>query len=314
MSTSEKIVIAEAAGAAVLVAGATALVSPGNVWLPDTGLHPAWLAVILLAARYGVRGLLPSLALTWGALIGVALVLGNSIDGFVAHTRGTPDLFALIAATVVAWIAMLHESRMERVDRKLAEALAQQTENDATVHALYESLAYLRARHDRVDISLSLWRELAGRIEKSDVGEAATAILELCEIRVGAAAGIVQLRDGNRLTTLACRGQWSPTMARPADITIDRTVRAAIVARRVTPAGPGATEDDCDVAVPILDDSTGVVVGVIALRGVAPGALRVADIGDLVVLAQWLAPALGRPLHITSPSPQKKLLGEGVLQ
>lgn len=312
MSTSDRVVVAESAGAAVLLAGATALASPANVFLDAGALHPAWLVVTLMAARYGARGLLSSVLLTWGALALAGLALGNDFAALVAHTHDTTDLFAIIGATVVAWIAMLHESRLERADRKLAEALDQQRQADSTVKALHDSLGYLRARHDRVDISLSLWRDLSGRIEKGDANEAAAAILELCEIRTGCSAGIVQLRDGHRLTTLANRGQWSPTSVRPTDITIDRTVRSAIQARRVTPACDGATEDDCDVAVPVLDDHSGVVVGVIALRGVAPGALRAADITDLIVLSQWVAPALGRPMNITSP--MKKLGTEGVLQ
>lgn len=306
----DRMVLAEAAGGAVLVAGATALVSPDDLWLGGDLLHPAWLVIFLVSARYGTRGLIASLAFTWGVLAVVALATGGTLAGLAAHTRTGTDRLALIGATLVAWVAMLHESRMERADRRLVEAMARERDADATVSALHDALAYLRARHDRVDIALSLWRDLAGRIERGDAAEAASAILELCEIRVGAASGIVQLRDGNRLTTLAVRGQWSPTMTRPADIAIDRTVRAAIQTRRATPAGADATDDDCDAAVPVLDDATGVVVGVIALRGVAPGGMRVADLADLVVLAQWLAPALGRPLHITSPH---KRLGEGAV-
>lgn len=307
---SDKTVAAETAGAAVLLAAAVAVVSPGDVWLAGLGFHPAWLPILLLAARYGTRGLLPALALTWGALCLAAVILGQSLSGFGAHLRSTSDLLALVAATLVAWIAMLHESRTTRADRRLLEVVELQQQTEATVKALYDSLAYLRARHDRVDISLSLWRDLAGRIESGEPAEAATAVLELCEIRVGAGAGIVQVRDGNRLVTVACRGQWSPTSSRPSDITIDRTVRTAMLQRQVAPACPGSTEDDCDVAVPVLDPATGAVTGVIALRGVSPGSLRAADLGDLVVLAKWLAPALGRPLHITSPL--KKLEGGNV--
>ena len=54
----------------------------------------------------------------------------------------------------------------------------------------------------------------------------------------------------------------------------------------------GAT--DSDVAAPIIDDDTGLVVGVIALRGVPAASLRAANLIDLRLIAQWLAPALNR--------------------
>jgi hypothetical protein len=74
-------------------------------------------------------------------------------------------------------------------------------------------------------------------------------------------------------------------------------VRSAIDTRLVTPAGPGSSVDDSDVAVPVTDEDTGVVLGVIALRGVSPGALRAADLRDLGVLARWLAPSIVRQLR-----------------
>jgi hypothetical protein len=77
-------------------------------------------------------------------------------------------------------------------------------------------------------------------------------------------------------------------------------VRAAIVSQHVTPACPGASESDCDVAVPVTDEGSGVVIGVIALRGVSPGYMRAAELRDLGVLAQWLAPALARQVHSRS--------------
>jgi hypothetical protein len=296
MSTSNRIVLVEAAGAAALVGGLAALGSPHDVWLSGVGFHPAWLAVIVLAARYGPRGLFPALGLTWGFLAVLSLALGGSLEGLAVRARSTSDLLALVASVLVTWVAMLHESRMARTIRRLADSTEAHAQAEKTMRALHDSLSYLRARHDRIDASLSLWRDLAARLERGDSMEAAKAVLELCAIRAGASAGVVQLRDGHRLSTLAWRGHWSPTSARPSDISGDVTVRQAIVSRQVTPASQGATESDSDVAVPVLDTS-GVVVGVIALRGVSPGSLRAPDMHDLVVIAQWLAPALDRSLE-----------------
>jgi hypothetical protein len=300
MSTSDRVVVAEAAGAAVLVVAFTALASPDDVWLRGAGLHPIWLPIIVLSARYATRGLFAVLAASVGSLLAASFLLGDSVQGFATRTRSTSDLLALSTAILVAWIAMLHESRIARADARLAESTEAYKEAEQNVHALHASLGYLRARHDRLDVAIGLWRNLAARMERGDAGEASRAVLELCEIRAGARAGVVQLRDGNKLSTLACRGQWSAATARPHDIDIDATVRAAIVSRNVTPASAGASETDCDVAVPVTDEASGVVIGVIALRGVSPGYMRAAELRDLGVLAQWLAPALARQVHSRS--------------
>jgi hypothetical protein len=296
MSTSERAIAVEAAAASLLVIGVVALASPHDVWLRGIGLHPVWLAIIVLSARYATRGLFASLLIAWGGLTAASVALGGSVSGLSVRASGPSDLIALAAAVLVAWIAMIHEGRLARAQTRLAEATEAQRHAEESVAALHESLGYLRSRQDRLDLSLSLWRNLAGRLENGDASEAAKAVLELCEIRAGAQAGIVQLREGNRLSTLARRGQWSPVSVRPMDIGGDATIRAAILARTPTPAGPGATETDSDVAVPVIDEDMGVVVGVIALRGMSPANLRAADLRDLSVLASWIAPALARSL------------------
>jgi hypothetical protein len=291
MSTSDRMVALEAAVATAVMLGIVAVVSPGDVWMRGTGLHPIWLPVIALAARYAHRGLFPALLLGCGGLIALCAAHGQSISGFEARAESPADLIALATAVVVAWIAMLHEGRHGRAQRKLAEITEQHRQADEQLRALHESLGYLRGRHDRLDVSISLWRSLAARLERGDAVGAARAVLELCEIRTGAQAGLVLLRDGHHLSTLGARGGWS---TEPKDCDADATVRAAITSRRVTPAAPGATEADSDIAVPVVDDAAGVVAGVIALRGISTSSLRAADMRDLAVLAQWFAPALAR--------------------
>jgi hypothetical protein len=298
MSTSEtardRVVILEAAAAAALLTAVVALASPDDVWLRDAGIHPMWLPIIVLSARYAIRGLFPVLAFTCGGLIAAGVLLEDSIAGFAVRTRSEADLLALATAVLVAWVAMLHENRIARLARRFDDATEARQQAEDSVHALHSSLEYLRNRHDRLDLSLSLWRNLAARLERGDAADAARAVLELCEIRAGAHVGTVQLWDGDRTTPLACRGAWSPTSSRPPVLDADATVRAAIRSRRVTPAVPGATESDSDVAVPMIDDD-GVVIGVIALRGVQPSRMRAADLRDLGVLAAWLASAVARP-------------------
>lgn len=295
MSTSDKMVAAEAAaGALVVVAGVT-LSSPSNVWMPGLGFHPGWLAIIVLAARYGPRGLFWSLAMVFGILIGVDLIGGGDLGGLQARLEGASDLFALFTATLVAWIGMSHEGRMTRMKVKLDHAVEVQQQGEATEHALHDNLGYLRGRLDRLELSLSVWRDLAGRIERGDLAEAADAALELCTIRSGASAGRVQLRDGDNLSTVIGRGGWPviPARFRDKGIIVDKTVQTALVAKEVTVAAePGET--DSEVASPIVDES-GVVLGMICLRGLPPGGLRSADLHDLTIVSQWLAPALARP-------------------
>jgi hypothetical protein len=297
MSTSRKTVLGEAALAAALVVGLIALASPHDVWLRGFGLHPMWLPVIVLSARYGTRGLFPALVMTVGGLFAIGLFFDGSLEGFAARTRSSSDLLALATAVLVAWVAMAHESRTQRAHRKLADASDAQKQAEENVQALHASLGYLRTRHDRLDVSLSLWRSLARRLERGDASDAARAVLELCEIRAGAKAGIVQLRDGDRMTTLATRGNWPVRLARPGETDGDATVRAAVKTSHVTPAAPGSTEIDSDVAIPLTDEDSGAVVGVIALRGVSPRAMRAADLRDLGVLAQWLVPTVTRQLR-----------------
>lgn len=189
-----------------------------------------------------------------------------------------------------------------------------QKQTDETVQALHDGLAYLRARNDRIEMSLALWRDLAGRLEHGDPGEAARAALELCAIRAGAAAGVIQMAAGDAWQTLAHRGTWSATGERPRDLATDRTVTTAIANRKPMPASDvtGANGDEADVAIPIVHEAGGPVLGVIALRGVSPGRLRAADMSDLVVIAEWLAPALALALWAARPRTSMSLTAGGV--
>lgn len=295
MSTSDRTVLLEATAAAGLTGAALAVAAPGDLWMADNGLHPAWLPVLVLSGRYGTRGLFASLVATAAVLTAIGMIMGgtfgDAVSGLTARPRAGSDLLALAAATVLAWIAMAHETRRERLTEQLAEATATRDEAEATLRALHDSLGYLRRRHDRLEISLSMWRDLAARMERGDAGDAARAALELCEVRTGATAGRVRRDDGHRLVTVAARGVW-PASSLDSDSVLARDGRASALDDR-----DELGNTDREVAIPVLDDR-GNSVGVIALRGL-PHELRSADLADLRVLASWLAPALNRPLHIS---------------
>ncbi len=288
-------VVFHALATAVLTAAAVAAWSPDDVWLAGLGFHPGWIAVAVLAARYGIRGLFLGLAFTAVSLTVAAELLGGDRYGVLVRAGMPSEVMALAAVTLVAWIAMLHDSRMTRMALRLEDAEHRLGESDEVMEAMRETMATVRARADRIDLSLTVWRDLASRIERGDPGEAARASLELCALRLGATAGIVQRWDGGALRTLAWHGEWSASQPRPRDIFTDRTATAAV--NRARPATISQIEnagaDDSDVAAPILDGE-GKVIGIIALRGLPARRLRAADVRDLVIAAQWLAPALAR--------------------
>lgn len=299
--TRSKIIFLEAAGASLFVSAVTAIASPQDVWLAGWGLHPMWLVIIVLAARYATAGLFTSLGIGVAMLAGATMITGGGFEGSAAHVREPADLLALTTAVIVAWIAMLHDTRLDKLEQRLADAELARRDAEDNVHALHASLHYLRTRHDRLDIAIGLWRNIASRLERGDAQEAARAALELCEIRAGARAGGVLMRHGARAVTLAWRGTWSATDLGAHDLGADATVRAAIASGQVTPACAGATEHDCDVAVPVTDDVTGEVIAVIALRGVSPTRMHAAELRDLGVIGQWLAPAIARHVPVARP-------------
>jgi hypothetical protein len=289
-------VVLHAAAAAAVVVGAVILASPGDLWLAGVTFHPGWVAVAVLAARYGVRGLFLGLGFVVGALtVADVLLYGADGDGVLLRIAMPDEVMVLAAVTMVAWISMLQESRAHRVAMRLEDTEAQLIANEEVMAVMRDSLTSLRERADRIDLSLTVLRDLAARIEHGDAIEAARAALELCTLRVGAPAGLVQRWDGTSLRTLTWRGTWSGADSRPRDIFTDRTAAGAV--HRGRPALrsqiENTTTDDSDVAVPILGERDE-VLGVLALRGLPPGRPRAADVRDLVIAAQWLAPALSR--------------------
>ena len=303
MSISRTIILEAATGAALATAG-VAIASPRDLWLAGTAAHPGWLVVLVLAARYGTLGMLLSLGLTGGGLTVASVALDTPLAGLAARASSGADLWWMIGAIAVAWIAMLHESRRARLARRLDDAEASQRTTAETMTALHDAIALLRARHDRIDLSLTLWRDLAARLGGGDPATAARAALELGAMRCGAAGGTVCSWDGDSLGVIARYGREPDRRDRG---TGDRTARAAIEQRRPVTAAAvgGATDRDSDVAVPIIDEDGG-LRAVLALRGVSPGNRCAAGLQDLRVVAQWVAPALGEVA-----TPRRRRLAEG---
>jgi len=273
------------------------IASPHDIWLTNIGFHPAWIIVLVLAAHYGSRGMFLALGLSVAALSGAAFLLGNSFAGLQTRTSNPSDLFALAASLLVAWLAMMSERRTARLSRHLADAERDQMAASEALAAFHEHVAPLRQRYERIDLSVAMWRDLASRLESGDPALAARAALDLSAIRSGAMGGVVYYWQGSTLGLLSRCGRES-SQPGASDISFDRTARAAVHLRHAVLATEveAASEADSDVAAPILDEVTGSVLGVIALRGVSPTRLRTADVRDLTIVAQWLAPALMRAI------------------
>jgi hypothetical protein len=290
---SDRVVFVEVIAAILLVGGATALASSGDLCVSGADVHPLWIPVLVFAARYGVRGLFISVALAAVALAAISLVEHGALVEVAARGSNPHDLIALVAATLVAWTAMIRDHRLARLGSEHDEMRRRLVTSTETAGALRDVVGVLRDRLDRIDLSISMWRAIAERMDHGPLRDRAAAALELATIRSGAASGVVYRNMNGRLLAIATHGHSGGT----TDIGRDRTVRLAVAQRRPALRSDvaGSSLDDSEVAVPIVDSKTQAVVGVLAMRDASPGRLRAAEVHDLEVVAAWFADAFQRP-------------------
>jgi len=256
----------EATAAALVFVGLPALF--GVMRGPRAGAllpNPGWMAVLLLAARYGNRGFL----LAVGAAAGVAAMAlaGTHVapPALLVTLESPANLGALAASMVVAWIASQHHRRSWRLAMRLDVAERWAREAGATVQTLRAAVAALRARVDRTSSSLTFLRDVATRLEGSDPVAAAEAAVELALLRTGARSAALKIYRQGALVMLACRdaSDWLP------------------------PAPPEELVD-------ILEAPIGGRSGVLVLQGLPRHARHGATAHDLSVIAAWCADALER--------------------
>ena len=334
-----KSIVAETAVATALLLAAIAVANVPVLGLGILHPHPVWLVVLVVAARYGARGLVVSAPIGWGALALVAAPWATAAAAtkpaasWAAGWAGAPErllatlavpaeLGALAAAVLVGWVASAHE-RHERASAEKVFALERRAGVDGTaIEELRRAALALRARNDRLDVSLTFLRDVARRLEGSSPTAAAEAALELATARLGARAAAVLLfappgRDGaaetETLVPFAVTGIWSPD-GRAVPVEADGTVAAALRSRVATRAIdlPSGGPADSDLVAPILDSSAGdggAPCGVLAVRGVPRGGVSVAALRDLAVIAEWSAGALagaksnrGAPARVVAPA------------
>ena len=287
-TTPDRVVVVEVGAAILVVGGAIALTSGGDFCLPGADVHPLWIPALVFSARYGVRGLFIAVAMAALALTGACLIQHGVVAPVVARASSPYDMIALVGATLVAWTSMIRDGRLARSAREREETAQRLENSQETASALREVVGVMRERLDRIDLSISMWRAIAARLDHGLLTDAASAALELAAIRTGAGAGVVQRLVNFRLHTIATYGHVGTS-----DISLDRTVRQAMMNGRPALRGhvKGASREDSEVAVPILDPETGAVLGVLAMRDALPARLRAAEVRDLEVVAAWVADA-----------------------
>lgn len=303
MSTSDRHRTLRATVIAAGLAAAVALVlSPGAPAMAEVAIHPAWAIALVVAARYGARGLyaVPSV------VIGVQLaewIAGRGELAMLARLTSSGELGVLVAIAGLAAVGAAHEARSAKLAGRLDVAARRATSAEAAVDELAGAAIALRDRCDRSQTSLAFLSDLAMRMDDPDPASTGEAALALAMARTGARGGFVQLLDGGRLRTLTSVGPWSATQLAPPAVFRDRVAVAAI--ERGVPVAAHEVErvspEDSDLAAPLLGPD-GVAIGVLAVRGLTYPALTAAAREDLAAVARWAGRSFTRPRHGAGPA------------
>jgi hypothetical protein len=294
-SKATRSIVLEAGVGVAATLGIAALCGAPQFGLALLDPHPVWLVVVVIAARYGTRGLAIALMIAWGGL-----AIANGADGpsRVLETLAMPiELGALAASVLVGWIVSGNERREQALAGKVVDLERRAAADGSTIGELRRAALALRARNDRLDLSLTFLRNVARRLHGSDAEAAAQAALELIGARIGARAASVEIVTGGELVPLAVIGIWN---REAPDRTALGALRAgqAMRALELSEGGP----HDSDIAAPITD-ATGEVRGVVAARGVPDGGASMAALRDLSVIADWAS------LAICDARPQARVEG-----
>jgi uncharacterized coiled-coil protein SlyX len=289
-----------------VIAGAVAAVlalvlSPGNPAMVELPVHPAWIVALVLAARYGARGLYAVPAVIAGVQAAV-WVSGHADLSMVTRLGRPGELLMLLTVSALATVGAMHEARKSTLEGRLGEAELRATVGESAVDTLSETLFALRDRCDRSQTSLAVLSDLAMRLDDTNQSNVGDAALTLAMSRTGARGGFVQLFDGTRLRTLCSRGAWSAERLAPPTLFRDLVATAAFdqVKQVAAHEVESASADDSDLAAPLLDGG-GTPVGVLALRGISYPSMTLAAREDLAAVARWAGRAFGAPSRGVDP-------------
>jgi len=229
--------------------------------------HPGWIAVLILAARYGHGGF-------FAGLIAAAVAVGAGAE-FAGAGQATAwnglgsqsNWIACGACLAVSWVASWHLRRQADLRERLRAGSDRAVAADATIETLREVVTTLRARVDRTSTSLSFLRDVAARLEGTDPVAAAEGAADLALARTGARAVTVKVGMNGFQWLLAVR-----------DASGGSQTLAPLQLR------------DADLTVPIRNGDQR--VGVLALFGIPRSGLDEATAHDLGIIASWCGPAL----------------------
>jgi hypothetical protein len=314
-------IAAEAAVATAVAIVLAGLLAPAGLGLGMLSPHPVWLAALVVAARYGGRGLAVGVPVAWGGLALAALAVRVAPNVVLGRLSTGGDLGALVAVVLVSWMASMHERRLAQTSDKLATLERRSAADQVALAALRRAAVVLRTRADRLHTSLAFLRDVAGRLGGDDADAAAQAALDLATVRLGARAAVVHLHtdtpEGPALKPFAFTGVWAPAGLPDANGTNgDRTAAAVLRARRPIRAVdlPEGGPDDSDMAAPILGED-GELHGILAVRGVPQGGANAAALRELAIIAGWAAGAIagrGRARRAAGPDGAGVGAGAGV--
>jgi hypothetical protein len=299
-------VVIESLAAAVIVLAAMMVLSPSDGGVRRLGPHFAWIAVFLLSARYGTKGLCVSLSLSIALVIASAGILGQ-MHALGERLNGSADLAALVAAVLIAWVASTHENRRSDMARELDAAKEGSRSDRKAAREMQGALVALRSRADRMSLSLTFLRTVAEHLGGKNPEQAISAALTLAMTCLGARAGVVEIAGsipgaGFDITPSlsSWTGPWNGDGSAPL-LAGDRVVAAALEARMPVIAADvdGAGVGDADMVAPLLDRN-GKPFGVLALRGLPHRGVGMMAIRDLTVASSWLASSLTPPLQLNA--------------
>ena len=237
--------------------------------------HPAWIAVVVLAARDGIGGFFAGLTAA-AACVGVGSAIGGA-DLATSWNRldSGHNLAAFGACLAVSWIGSWHLGRQVDLGKRLHSLSERAAEGDATIDGLRNAVSALRARVDRTSSSLSFLRDVAARLEGGDRIAAAEGAADLVLARTGAAAVAVKVGRNGFQRLLAIRDARGPSALSPLALR------------------------DADLTVPVRNGNG--QFGIIAVWGIPPAGLDEAMTHDLEVVASWCAPAFSEAWRLRRP-------------
>lgn len=292
MSTC-RTVAREALAGAVLIIVLSLLLDPHQLLLHAPGLHPIWLPILLITARYGERGLLLSFPLCWSCVAVVAALRGISA-GLASDTltrHATPVVVTGLSA--VAWMASMHLRRYQALEQQHKNLVERCNRDGCLLEELHRVAQGLQERATRTEHALGFIKHVATRLDGSDAREAAQAALELVAARTGARCTAILVMKPDGLWPWKMLGPWNVNGSAPPCTVEDATAQSALTGTACFRKKDDQDPHHCDAAAPI-PLASGRVAAVLVVRGLPHSMQMRAVLHDVELVAQWFSSACMR--------------------